>query len=111
MGFDLFGEKAKSVEGEYFRNNVWGWRPLAEYVLSVCELQHGEEWSWNNGYKVSAKNALYIADVLNKELSSGGTEKYARAYARRKVKDYPFSVENVREFARFARASGGFTIC
>ncbi|QOR55575.1 MAG: hypothetical protein UMS36scaffold28_65 [Phage 59_13] len=28
MGMDVYGVKPKSKQGEYFRNNVWSWRPL-----------------------------------------------------------------------------------
>ena len=34
MGFDLYGNNKENSEGEYFRNNVWWWRRLADYV---CE--------------------------------------------------------------------------
>ena len=34
MGFDLQSwGKAKSEAGNYFQNNVWMWRPLAQYVI------------------------------------------------------------------------------
>jgi hypothetical protein len=29
MGMDVYGKEPKSDKGEYFRNNVWWWRPLA----------------------------------------------------------------------------------
>jgi hypothetical protein len=38
MGFDVYGKSARSEKGEYFRNNVWWWRPLAEYVLETVEM-------------------------------------------------------------------------
>ena len=33
MGMDVFGNNPRNKEGEYFRNNVWWWRPLADFIL------------------------------------------------------------------------------
>ena len=33
MGFDLYSlGNHKNENGEYFRNSVWGWRRLADFV-------------------------------------------------------------------------------
>ena len=35
MGFDLYSTgKHKTPKGEYFRNNVWWWRRLADFVCT-----------------------------------------------------------------------------
>jgi hypothetical protein len=59
MGFDVYGKAPKAEVGEYFRNNVWWWHPLAEYVLEHMQLPEndGLEWNMNNGYEVSAASA------------------------------------------------------
>lgn len=151
MGFDLYGVQAKSENGEYFRNNVWWWRPLASYVLENVALpEEGKElWHTNDGHLVSEKTAVEIADTLARLVEEGHTARYEKEYQREldalpldicglcagtgqrndrfvkgtcnacggagKVKNfatnYPFSVDNVREFAAFCRESGGFTIC
>ena len=43
MGFDLSGLNPKNETGEYFRNNVWWWRPLAQYVLDETKVIP-EDW-------------------------------------------------------------------
>ena len=35
MGMDVIGKKPKAEVGQYFRNNVWWWHPLWEYVCEV----------------------------------------------------------------------------
>ena len=154
-------------KGYYFRNNVWWWRPLAEYVLEQTKVITSKKkiqgFSYNDGVAISATEAEQIAKQLYFLLQSGHTEKYAKQYAderaiaenhnalvdkklaelaievekatgkkdlapakypekfqkkwdeiyneRMLVANYPFSVENVKEFADFCKDSGGFTIC
>lgn len=152
MGFDLSGKKPKTTNGEYFRNNVWWWRPLWNYVvencgsiLSVDDAQAGE---YNDGYLITGAKAIKIADKLDTLVKSKETKKYEKEYMSKLKKaadvpcticsgtgerhdeivdgkcnsckgtgkmrpfytSYPFSTENVKEFAKFARESGGFQI-
>lgn len=83
MGFDLYG-KNKTEKGEYFRNNVWWWRPLARYVLAVCDdiivLDEKTYWQSNDGQKVLSKTALAIAERLDKLVESGTVRRYAEVY-------------------------------
>ena len=37
MGVDLIGMNPQDPAGEYFRRNVWGWRPIAAYVETMCQ--------------------------------------------------------------------------
>lgn len=150
MGFDVYGLRAKSEKGEYFRNNIWWWRPLATYVLTRVTIpEHDEQqWQMNGGYEVSGSSALLIAEKLDELIAKGETATYAKEYAnwqadlplvlcyickgagkrldavveaqcnacqgKGKVKNwatnYPFDIENVEEFAKFCRESGGFEI-
>jgi len=148
MGFDIYGMKATSETGKYFRNNVWWWRELANYVTNVCDIDD-TGWHTNDGYKISKKTATKIADTLFKRIENGDVATYEREYTKEleslpletciyckgtgkrddeyvkgecnvcsgkgKVKnwrtDYPFSVDNVKEFAEFCKDSGGFEIC
>lgn len=75
MGFDCVGVCPKEEKGEYFRNNCWYWRPLWEYVVNTCsDILDGtdaEQGAWNNGYQITEKKALLIANRL-KELSDRG---------------------------------------
>lgn len=84
MGFDLHGIKPNAEIGIYFRNNVWWWRPLASYVLDVCEdvFQEGEVdyWHSNDGQIVSALTAHGIASRLTTLVKSGRTRRFMEKY-------------------------------
>ncbi len=164
-----FKEKSKyqeEVVGDYFRNNVWWWRPLANYVIKftgcIDESDH-EYWSENGGHEVDDQTAKQIHNQLKVLIESGHTKKFEDDYEKERLKaekhndkvekelekfcksvekklgktnlapmdfpkadhdeweriyhkrkwnaSYPFSVENVKEFAEFCRFSGGFKIC
>lgn len=154
-------------KGYYFRNNVWWWRPLAEYVLEQTKVITSKKkiqgFSYNDGVAISATEAEQIAKQLYFLLQSGHTEHYAKQYEEKRIiaekhnaivqkkldeialeaekitgkkdlapanfpkdiykkwdetyqekewiENYPFSVDNVKEFADFCKDSGGFTIC
>ena len=105
--------------GIYFRNNIWWWRPLWDYVYDVCPdiLDNNARYDGghgNGGTSFTAKEAEQIADKLFEEIDNGNTEAYAKLYEIRTEDEeynYPFSVVNVREFAKFCEESGGFEIC
>ena len=83
--------------GHYFRNNVWWWRPLANYVLQLMgnEFTEDEQRSWhhNDGFEVSEEQARKIADRLEQELKTNRVktvegfykEKMKKASAKNKV--------------------------
>ena len=152
MGMDVLGKDPKSRKGEYFRNNVWWWRPLWEYVVSVCDdvltKQDAGEGHLNNGHEISARKVQQIAARLSELLTSGEVNRYEHEYraalatlplrpcehctgtgtrndqsgkgkcngcggrSKREAwaTHYPFSADNVREFAEFCAHSGGFRI-
>lgn len=150
MGMDVYGKNATSEKGQYFRNNVWWWRPLWNYCLSVSYVaQQVEGGHYNNGDGLDADDAKMLAETLFAEINAGRTLQYEQEYTaflkalpdeecdlckgsgfrtdaivtgecngcqgkgQRRPWDthYPFSVENVREFAEFLQDSGGFEIC
>lgn len=84
MGFDLMGLRAKNKRGEYFRNNVWYWRPLWDYVAEVCpDILTGNDitnGTYNNGHKISHAKADKIALRLTKLLASGEVLEKEREY-------------------------------
>lgn len=153
MGFDLSGIAPANKVGIYFRNNVWWWRPLWQYVNDACSHILTEEDAtsgcFNDGHEISEKKAIAIANILETEIKEGRTEiwKQEREIAlallpkescsicngtgQRNDKyimgecnachgkgeresfenNYPFDVENVINFIKFCRNSGGFEIC
>jgi len=161
MGFDLMSTgNHKTKKGEYYRNNVWWWRPLAQYIITYTgcvEERHAERWAYNDGHKVIEQEAKAIAKQLKHLIETGHAKKHAEEYEKERKKaenfnkkvqkeleafekkvgkdkapndyskedkkkwdsiwekkswtaNYPFSVENVKEFAEFCEDSGGFTI-
>ena len=152
-----YEEWQEENSGVYFRNNVWWWRPLWQFVTGVCEgiltEKDIERGSWNDGHKISKTKADKIAKRLYSMIENGEVKAYQQGYrmhlasleqvdcdicdatgkrqeppktgagdrecngcngAGKKddwAKSYPFSEDNVREFANFCANSGGFTIC
>ena len=56
--------------GIYFATNVWGWRPIWEFVCNVCDNIltekdiHGGQF--NGGHKISKTKAIKIANRIKK---------------------------------------------
>jgi|TARA_Y100000310_G_scaffold84285_1_gene81087 hypothetical protein len=68
--------KLKStIEGAYFRNSVWYWRPLWACVCSLCEdiLTEEDETSggFNDGYIISAEKSCEIYQRLKEAIADG----------------------------------------
>tara|TARA_R100000655_G_scaffold105138_1_gene153080 strand:+ start:926 stop:1390 length:465 start_codon:yes stop_codon:yes gene_type:complete len=109
--------------GNYFRNNVWHWRPLWEYICFVCDdtltKEDVESGNYNDGHLINKTKAEAIAHKLETLLLEGSVQRYAdkrQEHLDQLDKDdwdknYPFSVDNVKEFLAFVRDSGGFKIC
>ena len=90
--FDMMNDKDKdryfkaqdkyhaSNPGVYFRNNVWGWRPLWEYVCLQCEdiLSHKDmvNGSYNDAHKISKTKSKKIAARLRKLIKNGYVTRY-----------------------------------
>jgi len=77
MGMDVVGRKNPDA---YFRNNVWNWRPLADYACAIAPeiTQHCRHWQSNDGDGLNKKNSEALADVLEQEIKSGRCEAYAK---------------------------------
>ena len=88
MGMDVYGLKPTAPKGEYFRNNVWWWRPLAEYIGFAAPDLHekvgddGGGWEVNDGEGLNAEDSLTLAKKLRSDLKSGKTKEYEQGYQR-----------------------------
>jgi hypothetical protein len=162
MGMDVYGIAPSAPEGEYFRNNIWWWRPLWDYVEAAIPdiAVRVESPHTNDGTGLNSDDALELSTRLMEEVSNGRTKRYETIYmeelnalpeevcsfceGNKKVlvqpgwydyvdgvdtyrdpcnacngkgttkpfqAHYPFSTENVVEFATFLRYCGGFEIC
>ena len=171
MGMDVYGKAPLGSKGEYFRNNVWWWRPLWEYCETVApHLTKDVSGHTNDGDGLGKDGAEALGRILEISLSDGTCEAYKQAYYKelselpnetcklcegtgvrtdgvgkesgmdtKVLSDdlasvlgrttgwcngcdgngwkphwathYPFSEENVKQFAEFLAESGGFEIC
>ena len=124
--------------GIYFRANVWGWRPIWEFICNVCDeiltekdIQSGQ---FNDGHKISKTKAIKIANRI-KELDKDNIIKDYEILTNEKVNAakeynetwetaiqqdprlrdwtdaYPFNRDLILKCANFCEQSGGFTIC
>ncbi len=165
MGMDVYGKAPTTEAGAYFRNNVWWWGPLADFLLTTYPdlTASCTYWHSNDGDGLDDVRSTALAEAIERDLASGKVAEYAKRYEAevgalpdvecfichgagvrtdevgRKYgydqprnldtgtggcngcrgtgrteaweKNYPFDVENVREFAEFLRGCGGFEIC
>ena len=70
--------------GTYFRNNVWFWRPLWNFVCFSCDHilteNDCQEGTMNNGHRISKTKADRIAKRLFKLLNNGKVKEYEKKY-------------------------------
>ncbi len=113
--------------GVYFRNNVWWWRPLWSFVCRHCDFMTDEQMEsgfYNDGKLIDQETAAKIGTQLEILLEDGTVDKWEEHIKEKneelkKSKDkdekfmgsYPFSRDNVENFAKFCLESGGFEIC
>lgn len=82
MGMDVFGTKPTSEAGKYFRNNMWWWRPLADFITrSYPEIaSQCDYWQSNDGAGLDAEASLQLAELLDRDLANGRVTAYADQY-------------------------------
>ena len=107
---DKYFEKRElylNQSGTYFRNNVWWWRPLAEYVLNYTKVipEHEQEsWQYNDCTEVSKQNAEMIAQQLDHLIKVGHTKQFEKDYekTRKKIEKHNEKVE--KELQTFSQS-------
>lgn len=79
MGMDVYGKNPTTETGHYFRNNIWWWRPLADYVTTAYpQITEGcVYWHSNDGDGLGDRGAKALADALDRDLASGKIAEYA----------------------------------
>ncbi len=77
---DIDGRHPTSEVGKYFRRNVWGWHPLAEYctkrfpaVTAACR-----DWHSNDGDGLNATQSKKLAEWIESDLADGMAEAYVK---------------------------------
>lgn len=79
MGMDVFGKNARSPRGDYFRNNVWWWRPLWDFVVTVddgreIDEELAEAGHCNDGAGLDDEASQRLAKALFEALESGAVK-------------------------------------
>ena len=68
--------------GEYFRNNVWWWRPLWSFICCTCDDILTEEeitaGDYNDGREISEEKADIIATRLQLSIDNGEAEEWGK---------------------------------
>ena len=83
MGMDVIGVAPTSERGEYFRNNVWWWRPLWNYCCEVSEEARSvENGHTNDGDGLDGDGSIALAKALLAEINSGRTKAYQDEYTK-----------------------------
>ena len=82
MGMDVYGSQPTSETGEYFRNNIWWWRPLWNYCEEIGKeiIPSDNDGHTNDGWGLDAAGATKLAALLQEEVDSGRCLEYAEGY-------------------------------
>jgi hypothetical protein len=113
VGFDLNG-----TSGSYFRASIWTWPSYLRLIAASEVLNHEElrSCSYDNGQKVSAKQATQIAKFIERtpfaQLTARPSE-FATAIAEGfgiEIPQSKITPERVKDFCIFLRASDGFRV-
>lgn len=82
MGMDVYGKAPTSKAGEYFRNNVWWWRPLANLCLEMAPdlCAPCTHWHSNDGDGLDAEGAQALGEFLEARIASGEVAAYVKDY-------------------------------
>ncbi len=134
MGMDVSGRKPKNKDGEYFRANIWSWRPIHERCEEVNSLYNlgldMNGWSFNDGNGFTTQEEC---DKLADAIESRGVEDLVwdggmyvhpetgtflkstkvRTYCeedRKRLSAWKTSAPHLAEFVKFLRNCGGFEI-
>ena len=79
-----YDEYQEANPGVYFRNNVWWWRPLWQFVCErlddVLTDEDAERGCYNDAHEITADKAMQIGVELTAMLESGRIQEHADSY-------------------------------
>lgn len=80
MGMDVYGREPDDEAGRYFRNNIWWWKPLADYITGnhADIAERCAYWYTNDGDGLDRESSLELARRLRGDLADGRVETYQR---------------------------------
>ena len=105
--FKKLDEYEKEVVGDYFRSNVWWWRPLASYVITYTGCvseEDAEKWSYNDGHEVDDETAQQIHNQLQVLIESGHTQKFQDDYEKERLKAEKHNDKVEKELEKFCKS-------
>ena len=125
--WEQYNKHLEDNPGIYFRNNVWWWRPLWQFVCENCsdilDDEDMERGCYNDHHLITEDKAMRIAIKLNSLLLDKTVDKYEEKHEQERAEleksdnedikfmaSYPFCRENIERFAKFCEQSGGFII-
>lgn len=82
MGMDVYGKKPKNDNGEYFRSNVWYWRPLWSMIEDLYPALASKvpNAHFNSGDGLNNQDSITLSRLLKKDIESGQIESYIKNY-------------------------------
>jgi hypothetical protein len=84
MGMDVIGKNPTDEVGDYFRNNLWYWRPLWEYCCEIgadlIDEQTADDCHCNCGAGLDNDDAVELGLRLLTEVQNGNCAVYERKY-------------------------------
>ncbi len=85
MSMDVSGKQPTAEVGTHFRNTLWWWHSLWDYVQHVAPhiAEHVENAHTNDGDGLDARASAELAAVLTAELDAGRTADYETRYMAR----------------------------
>lgn len=93
MGMDVHGKAPSAPVGEYFRRNVWGWRPLAAMLTEMFPALTAGCTSWysNDSDGLDSAQSIALADAVDAAIKDGRIKSYvdSRDKALAKLRDEP----------------------
>lgn len=96
MGMDVYGKNPTSEVGEYYRQSIWGWHPLWNYVESFHEQYASkvEHAHTNDGDGLGAEDSAQLSLCLKQDLITGMARKRLADWEKEKeeLPDDPCSI-------------------
>lgn len=77
---DVYGIEPITDKGEYFRNNIWWWRPLWDYCEELYQPCQEVSGHTNDGEGLNGEQAKELGGILLREISLGNTLAYQEKY-------------------------------
>ena len=90
MGFDLIGQNKEKGE-TYFRQNVWGWRPIWSFVTRFCDdllsAEQLKRGNYNDFVEIKGSESIMLATRLQALIDDGTVKDSTDVYEKKRNKE------------------------